>query len=331
MPQPEPMETITSAVVSTQPYQRTTTAIGTVLALRSVTLRNEDPGTVAEVHLETGAIVEQGDLLVALDVTVEQAELRALEAQLALAETLLERTQRASANQGASEADVDRARAERDVALANVARTQAVIERKTIRAPFRARVGLSDVHVGQYLSQGTSLTTLQGVAKNVNVDFSVTQEVAQGLDIGMQVTVLESADAIPVEATIVALDARVDATTRNTMVRAQLPGDSDAARPGSAVRVRVPVGPVREVVVVPVSAVRRSPAGDHVFVLEPDPAGDLRAHQRRVISGAMLGDVAVIESGLDAGEQVAASGSFKLFEGIKVNVAETSGAPAQAR
>jgi membrane fusion protein (multidrug efflux system) len=318
--QPEPIETITAAEVQAQPYLRTTTTIGTLLALRSVTLRNEEAGTVAESRLETGAIVEQGDLLVALDVGVEQAELRALQAQSVLAETLLERVERASKNQGASEADVDRARAEREVALANIARIEAVIARKTIRAPFRARIGLSDLHVGQYLAQGTQLTTLQSVDEELHVDFSVPQDIAAGLAVGRQVTVLVGHESRAVQAEIVALDARVDPMTRNALVRARVPGDSPAARPGSAVRVRVPIGEAREVSVVPVSALRRGPAGDHVFVLLPDDSGALRAHERRIVSGATLGDVVVVESGLARDEQVAASGSFKLFEGVQVNV-----------
>src|SRR5688572_3854341 len=159
--QPEPMESVTVSVAKERLHTRTTTAIGTVLALRSITLRNEVPGTVHEVTLAPGQIVEAGTVLVALDVSVERAELRAQEAQAALAETLLARMERASEHRGASAMEVDRARAERDVARAQVERIKAVIARKTIRAPFRARVGLADVHQGQYLDAGALLTTLQ--------------------------------------------------------------------------------------------------------------------------------------------------------------------------
>ncbi|HEV3409035.1 MAG TPA: efflux RND transporter periplasmic adaptor subunit, partial [Chthoniobacterales bacterium] len=176
--QPEPMESVRVAVAEEREHRKTTTAIGTVLALRSVTLRNELPGTVREVALTPGQIVEPGTVLVALDVSVEEAELKAAEAQAALAETVLKRTQRLDESRVTAETELDRARADRDVALAQIARVKAIIARKTIRAPFRARVGLADLHPGQYLNEGTQLTTLQGVDDAVHVDFTVPQRVA---------------------------------------------------------------------------------------------------------------------------------------------------------
>ncbi len=318
----EPTEAVTAAVAREREHLRTTTAIGTVLALRSVTLRNELAGTVRSVALVPGQVVEEGTVLVALDVAVEQAELAAQEAQAALAETLFGRMQRARDNRGASEADVDRARAERDVALAQVARTRALIERKTLCAPFRASVGLADVHEGQYLNEGTVLTTLQGIDEAVHVDFTVSQDVAAGLREGDQVEVAPSGSEAVFPATIVALDARVDPATRNALVRARIAAEHVPA-PGASVRVRVPVGASRRVVTIPVSGLRKGPAGDHVFVIEPDGEAQ-RAHLRAVVSGAMLGDEVVIESGLKVGERVAASGSFKLHEGVRVAIAEPS-------
>ena len=326
--QPEPVESVAVAVAAQREHVRTTTSIGTVLALRSITLRNEIPGTVREVRLETGKIVEPGTVLVALDVSVEEAELRAQEAEASLAETLLGRMQRASERQGASAADVDRALAVRDVALANVERFKAVIERKTLRAPFRARVGLADVHPGQYLNEGTELTTLQSVDDAVHVDFTVAQQVAAKLAVGDEVTVVSSADSPPIQARLVAIDARVDRETRNALVRARIDGTERAPSPGSSVRVRVPIGEPLQGVAIPVSAVRKGPAGDHVFVIERDGGGSVRARQRNVVSGAVLGDEVVIESGLRAGEEVAASGSFKLHEGVLVAVAGDSVAVA---
>jgi len=327
--QPEPTEAVAAAVAEEREHVRTTTAVGTVLALRSITLENEIEGTVREVNLPTGAVVEADTVLVALDVSVEEAELRAQQAQAELAGTLLERVQRASERNGASAADVDRARAERDVALANVARTRAVIERKTIRAPFRSRVGMADVHPGQYLAQGTELTTLQGVDDAVHVDFTVAQRAAAALRVGETVEVLVLADAPPLAARIVAVDARVDPSTRNALVRARIEGAEGTPAPGSSVRVRVPLGPPRQAVAVPVSALRRGPSGDHVFVLESDGEGQVRAHERAVESGPVLGDEVVIEEGLAAGERVAASGSFKLFDGVRVVVSEPAAAAEQ--
>jgi membrane fusion protein (multidrug efflux system) len=330
--QPEPIESVTVAIAKEVEHSRTTTSIGTVMALRSITVRNELPGTVRQVMLTPGQVVDAGTVLVALDVSVEEAELKAQEAQAALAETLLGRLQRASQNRAAAEADVDRARAERDVARAQIARTKAIIARKTIRAPFRARVGIADVHPGQYLNEGTQLTTLQGVDDAVHVDFTVAQQVAAGLRVGHSVEVFATSDSSPTAAKIVAVDARVDPATRNAMVRARIEGAANVPAPGASVRVRVPVGPPRTAVAIPTSALRRGPGGDHVFVIALAQDGKTRAHVRPVESGTMLGDEVVVHAGLSAGEQVAAAGSFKLREAALVAIASDPGSggnPAQ--
>jgi membrane fusion protein (multidrug efflux system) len=326
--QPEPMESVTVAVAAQREHRRTTTSIGTILALRSITLRNELPGTVRQVTLRPGDVVNEGTVLVALDVSVEEAELKAQEAQAALAETLLGRLQKAVQTRATAESEVDRARAELDVARAQIARTKAIIERKTVRAPFRARVGMADVHPGQFLEQGTQLTTLQGMDDAVHVDFTVPQAVAAGLREGEKVDVLAFGDTAPIPAKLVAIDARVDPATRNAMLRARIEGAASSPAPGASVRVRTPVGPPTTSVAIPVSALRKGPGGDHVFVIAPGKDGKPRAQLRPVQSGAMIGDEILIHAGLAAGEQVAASGSFKLRDGVLVAVAEQGQAHA---
>jgi membrane fusion protein (multidrug efflux system) len=319
---PEPMEAVSAALAGKRTHVEKTTAIGTVIALRSVTVRTELPGTVRETALVPGRVVEAGTVLVRLDVSVEEAELKAQEAQASLAEATLARVERAARSRAASDLELDRARAERDVAVAQVARTRAVIDRKTIRAQFRSRVGLADVHPGQYLSEGTLLTTLQSVEDGAHVDFSVSQDVAAGLRSGGVVEILASGQASPVLAQVVAVDAKVDPITRNAKVRARV--ESASSAPGTSVRVRVPVGAAADAVAVPASALRKGPEGDHVFVIESDKDGKPRAHLRRVRSGALLGDEVLIHAGLKSGEQVATSGSFKLREGVLVAVAAES-------
>ncbi|GKS59589.1 MexH family multidrug efflux RND transporter periplasmic adaptor subunit [Nitrospira sp.] len=316
--QPEPIEVVTVASVRELDHRPTTTSIGTVLALRSITLRNELPGTVRQVRLMPGHIVEAGTILVALDVAVEEAELKAQEAQVALARTVFDRRRHLSQDLAAAQEEVDRARADLDVGKAQIARIKAIIERKTIRAPFRARVGIADVHPGQYLNEGTALTTLQGVDDAAHVDFSVTQQVAVALHEGQPVDVFPPGVGSPLTAIIVALDARVDPATRNAIVRAKLDRAAAVVAPGSSVRVRVSVGASRKAVAVPVSAVRKGPGGDQVFVVSPDAEGRDRAHVRAVESGAMVGDEMVIHAGLAPGERIAASGSFKLREAVLV-------------
>jgi len=225
--------------------------------------------------------------------------------------------------------EVDRARADLDIALAQIARTQAIIARKTIRAPFKARVGIADVHPGQYLDEGTQLTTLQGVGDRVHVDFTVAQQVAANLREGGSVEVLVAGQTVPITARIVAVDARIDPTTRNAMVRARIDGSDQAPAPGASVRVQVPVGPSDMAIAIPVSALRKGPGGDQVFVIQPDEHGKTRAHTRLVKSGTMFGDEVVIHTGLSANEMVAASGSFKLRDGVLVGITGEQGKEKQ--
>src|SRR5207247_2138686 len=236
--QHEPIESVTVAVAKALEHRQTTTSIGTVIALRSITLRNELPGTVRQVMLTPGHVVDAGTLLVALDISVEAG-------------------------------------------------------------------GLADGHPGQYLNEGTQRTTLLGVDDAAHVDVTVAQRVAAGLRVGQSVDVFATSDSSSTASRIVAIDARIDPTTRNAMVRARIEGAANAPTPGASVRVRVPMGPPRTAVAVPVPALRQGPGGDHGFVIAPDKDGKTRAHARQVASGAMLGDEIVILAGLSAGARVA--------------------------
>lgn len=321
--QPEPAASVTAVTAAERPHHDSLTVIGSVLALRSVTLRNELAGTVRRVGLVPGAIVEAGTVLVALDVSVEQAELEALEAQAELARTSFERQQRLQAEHATTGIAVDQARAEHEVAVARIARTKAIIERKTIRAPFRARVGLADLHPGQYLNEGTELTTLQSVDASLHVDFAVPQDIAARLQRGDRVGILVNGDESPTAARVEAIDARVDTTTRSTVVRARVSRARGTLSPGASVRVQVATSDPRMAVAIPGSALRKGPEGDHVFVLREDGEGRIRAQLRAVEPAALLGDEVLIHDGLSAGEHVAASGSFKLRDGMPVSIART--------
>ena len=320
--QPEPVEVVMEAVAEGREHRDGATSIGTVVATRSITLRNEVPGTVRHARLSSGQVVDAGTLLIALDVSVEEAELAALEARAELAVATLARVERMAERRAASAIELDNARAERDVTRADIERVRAIIARKTIRAPFRARVGIADVHPGQFLDAGTVLTTLQGIDDEAYVDFAVSQSVAAGLAPGSVVRVSTGeGDAGGAEGRVVAVDARVDPATRNRTVRARVEGAAAELAPGASVRVWVPAGPARQVVAVPASALRKGPGGDHVFVLETE-SGETRARLRPVEAGPVLGDDVMIFSGVSADERVAAAGSFKLRDGVLVRVSE---------
>ena len=157
--------------------------------------------------------------------------------------------QRMIKQRAASDMEVDTARAERDVALAQIARTKAVIDRKTIRAPFRARIGISDVHPGQYLNEGTLLTTLQGVDDSAYVDFSVAQQVAASLRAGDTVQVFTAATRADRGVDSRDRRARRSGDAQRDRARARFRGANSAPTPGASVRVQVPVGVARLAVV----------------------------------------------------------------------------------
>jgi membrane fusion protein (multidrug efflux system) len=325
--QPETPEVVEAATAQPRQHQPSTTSIGTAVALRSIVLRNELPGTVREVALQPGAVVEAGAVLVTLDTSVEQAELAAQRAEAALAESRLNRTRQLVTHGAISVEELDTASAQHQVMRAQIARTEAIIARKTLRAPFRARVGIADVHPGQYLEEGTQLTTLQGVADAVYVDFAVAQQVAAGLRIGDSIQI---EGARQVDARIVAIDARVDAKSRNTTIRARTEAAA-VLSPGASVRVRTASAPAQSALAVPTSALRRSPEGDHVFVLAADAEGKLRAQLRRVQAGPALGDEVLIAHGLSAGERIATAGSFKLRDTALVAIAASTAAVPAAQ
>jgi membrane fusion protein (multidrug efflux system) len=154
----------------------------------------------------------------------------------------------------------------------------------------------------------------------------VAQQIASQLRPGARVEIF-SAGSSAISADIVALDARVDSATRNTTVRAKVGTTAQALTPGASVRVQVPIGPPRLAIAIPASAVRKGPEGSHVFVLIND-ADSTRVRMRRVQIDTTIGDETLVESGLSAGDRVAASGSFKLRDSALVAVIGESPAVA---
>ncbi len=262
------------------------------------------PVPSGEIRLAPGQIVDPGMVLVALDVSVEEAELKAQEAQAALARTVLDRRQNLNHEMATTQEEVDRARADLDIARAQIARTKAIIARKTIRAPFRARVGMADVHPGQYLNEGSLLTTLQGIDDGAHVDFTVAQQVAAGLHEGEPVEVFAGSDASATTAKIVAIDARIDPATRNAVVRARIEGTGNAPSPGSSVRVRsaggcIAQGRCRS----GERAAKRTGRRSCVSSLPRTRTAGFGLMSSRSRAGRWFGDEVVIQAGLAAGEQ----------------------------
>ncbi|MBX3354513.1 MAG: efflux RND transporter periplasmic adaptor subunit [Phycisphaeraceae bacterium] len=358
---PEMPEAVATAEVARITWGPTARLSGTVFAKQSVTLSNEVSGRVREVSFESGKVVEQGEILVTLDDSTQRADLEAAQASLRVAEAQVltaesnlrlrqashRRIANAHAAGAANEQELDQSQANLDQAEAAVAQAKAVmdqaaalvrqfettISKLTLRAPFRARAGLRNIHPGQFLSEGTTVVGLQSIDDSIFLDFAVPQDQAwrvQRGDVVMASVPMLGPDPRPI--TVVALDATADRGTRNVRVRGEIANPGEVLRPGMWVDVEVPVDRPAEHLSIPATAIRRASFGDHVFVIEPDPAapGVLRAHQRLVTLGPSLGGRTIVTSGVREGEVVATDGSFKLREGVMVAPGEPSGTRAAA-
>ncbi|MDP6376135.1 MAG: efflux RND transporter periplasmic adaptor subunit [Pseudomonadales bacterium] len=318
---PEPIEAVEVFVSREELWQPVTSVTAEVVARRSVTLRNELAGTIEAVGFEPGDEVESGQLLLRLDTSEERANLAAAKAEAQVAKLDLARNQKLIASGAGTEEARDRARARFDAAMAVVRRLEAVIGKKTLRAPFAARAGLHELEAGQFLDKASTITRLMGLDEEIWVDFSLPQEQA-ALEISSSVMVtLGGPDGRSASARIIGRDAFVNERSRNVRFRALVTNDLLRAVPGSLASVEVPLGEARVAALVPVTSVRKDSFGAKVFVLQPaeeGARGDSRAESRSVTLGPQRGDL-VIVVGVEVGERVAANGAFKLRHGVLVN------------
>ncbi|MEM1229005.1 MAG: efflux RND transporter periplasmic adaptor subunit [Pseudomonadota bacterium] len=316
---PEPAEAVEFVQVVSRSVQPSTQVTGQVVAVRSAELRTEVAGVIREVGFEPGSQVADGALLLALDTRQEQAELAQAQAALALARLDLDRARRLRET-GATTVDaLDRASVAMRSAAAEVDAVRARIARREIRAPF---AGITDLHrfePGQFLEAGTAVTRLVSSEDRLWVDFSVPAQ--QAAAVGDTVEVRLSRERAAVPGRILARDAVVDEQSRNLRFRAEVPRAALGALPGALVQVRVTVGESRQAALVPATAVRRDAFGARVFVLttaeEGAPAPE-RAQLRNVELGEQLGAELVVLRGLEPGERIAATGAFKLRDGVLV-------------
>lgn len=315
---PEPVEAVDTVPAKRGSWSASARAIGTVVAKKQLEIRNELAGTVAELGFTSGTTVEHGQLLVQLDVRQERALLSATEAEAQLAKQTLDRRIGLTSSPAFSAQEVDRARAESAAATARARSLEVAIEKKRIVAPFRARIGITDLQPGAYLDVGTLIGRLQGIDADAYVDFSLPQDNAAAVQPGATVTI--SGVSIPngsADAKIVAVDDSIDGSNRSVRFRAVAEGLGDVLRPGTFLDVTVVISKPHDAIMVPLTAVRRSPDGQHVFVIVEEQ-GKKRARERPVQTGPVQDDDIVIEKGLVADEIIAASGSFKLRDGLAV-------------
>lgn len=319
-----PPEAVTTVVAAQQEWEQTVSAIGSVTPVNGVTVSADLSGVVRAIEFESGRTVKAGDVLVRLDVRQEQAQLASLQAQLNLARLNYDRAKGLRGEGVLSQADYDTAKAELDKADANVKEIQAIIDRKTITAPFSGVTGIRLIHLGQYLAEGTPIVPLQSLDP-IHVDFGVPQQSLGSIKVGGAIRVTTDGLAgAAFEGKITAIDSVVDAATRNAQVQATLANPGHQLHPGMFVKADAILPATTPVIAIPTSAIRYAPYGDSVFIVEQvkGPKGNeyLGVRQQVVKLGEARGDQVAVLTGLKAGEQVVTSGVFKLRNGAAVLV-----------
>ena len=333
---PERSETVELAIATSTTWQDQSSVIGEVVAVKSLELTNEIAGRVSFVGFQPGAKVAAGQLLVRLDIREEQARRSAAAAEVTLALLLLDRNRKLTQTGMSSAADLDRAQAAYTAATSAVSALDAIIEKKRIKAPFAATAGLHQLDVGEYLHAGRAITRLVGLDRIIWIDFSVPQHQAilgVGDSVVVSGTVAQGFTGTnqTLTARIVARDSQVDSQSRQIRLRAEINNISGLLLPGSFVKVTVPVGSRRSVILIPSEAVRYDALGANVYVLQNAEKGadaTYRAVKRAVILGPQKGLRWVVLSGLDAGEQLAGLGAFKLRDGVLVRINNGRQAPS---
>jgi len=316
-----PPETVATAIARAENWPDTLPAVGSVSAAQGVTVAPEIAGTVTEIAFESGASVQPGDLLVRLDTSSEEAQLRAAEAQTELARLNAERNRKLRQDNTVSQSELDATEATLKQAQANADGIRATIAKKTLRAPFAGKLGIRLVNLGEQLNVGQGIVSLQSLSP-VFVDFSLPQQEFARLQTGLKVRAF--LDAYPTnqfEGELTAINPDLDPVTRSVRVRAKFANAGELLRAGMFVRVSVILPEEKPVLVVPATAVMSAPFGDSVFVITPDDkpgSTNLVAQQKFIRTGRMHGDFVSVETGLKAGDKVATAGLFKLRNGVSV-------------
>ncbi|RKH91363.1 efflux RND transporter periplasmic adaptor subunit [Corallococcus sp. AB045] len=320
----QPPESVTSAQAESFGWQGTRSAVGTVMALRGVTLSAELPGVVNDIRFENGASVKKGQVLIQLDTSSEQAQLAGAEADAELSRLTRERAEKLNAQGANTQSDLDAVRARALQSSATVAHLKSLIAKKTIRAPFDGRIGIRQVELGQLVSPGNPIASLQSSTPAL-VEFQLPQQalaqVKQGQKVRLRVDVFPGESW---EGDLTTINPEVELSSRNVRMRATVPNADGRLLPGMFVSVEVLSDASEQVVAIPATAVLFAPYGDSVFTLAEgkDAAGKtaLLARQQFVRLGERRGDYVAVTSGLKPGQTVVSSGVFKLRNGASVVV-----------
>jgi membrane fusion protein (multidrug efflux system) len=318
----QPPETVSSAVVREEKWQTTLSAIGSVAAVEGVNVTTEIAGLVRELDFESGALVAKDVVLVRLDTSSEEAQLRAVKAQVELARITLEREQKLRSESMVSQSELDTAEATMKQDLANAEAIQATIEKKTIRAPFAGRLGIRQINLGQYLDVGKPIVSLQSLTP-IYANFTLPQQQLAQLNTGMRVRL--QTDAFPdrkFEGKLTAINPDLDASTRSVALQATFENPDQLLRPGMFARVEVILPEEKNVLVIPAISLISEAYGQSVYVIESSASSNgkpnLTVQQRFIRTGRAQGDFVTVESGLKVGDRIVTAGAFKLRSGMAV-------------
>ena len=323
-----PPETVTATTVSQAQWEQVISSTATISAVQGVVVSAEADGRVTQILFESDALVEAGQVLLQLDTSSEDSQLASAKAAAGLARTELARLRKLIKKNLASEDAVDRAEAQLKETVAQVGVIEALIDKKTVRAPFGGRLGLRQVDLGQILAVGDPVVALQTLDP-VYVDFSITQQNLSQLQRGMKVRV--TSDASPGEVffgEISAINLEVDPVTRNVQVQALADNPDEKLRAGMFVNVELLLPDTQQVLPVPATAILYAPFGNSVFVIDEqknEKTGETEKvlRQQFVTLGQARGDLIDVTNGLQAGETIVTSGVFKLRTGMKVVIDNT--------
>ena len=342
---PQPASAVSSAAAKTERWSDDSDAVGTLVAVNGTDVTTESGGVVRAIEFEAGQPVQAGAVLVRLNSDNEQATLKSLETSARLAKVQADRWQQLGKDKLVSLDEVQQRVAASASAQAQADAQRALIAQKTIRAPFSGELGIRKVNLGQFVSPGAPIVSLQQLDP-IYVDFTLPEQQMDKLKPGTVVNA--TVDALPgqtFEGRVTAIEPRVDPNTRNFTAQATLDNGDGLLRPGAYARVRFASGGEREVVVIPQTAVSFNPYGNAVFVIsktarkegETDMQGKpltgdkFVVNQRFVKTGATRGDLIAVTDGLKPGEEVATSGLLKLRNDAEVTINNTVLPSADAR
>ena len=326
---PVPTSTVTAMKVDYQQWQPQLSAVGTMRAVRGVDVTSEVAGLVRTINFKSGDEVKAGQVLAQLNADSDIAQLHSLEAAADLASTVYERDKQQLAAEVISKAQVDTDAGDLKSKRAQVAQQAALVEKKTIRAPFAGKLGISTVNPGQYLNAGDKLVTLQTIDP-VYVDFNLPQQQLPLVAIGQKVILTADAyKGVTFEGKVNAINPKVDTNTRNVMIEATVPNPKRLLLPGMFATVKLNSGDEQRYLTLPQTAITYNPYGDTVFVVKESDKKDakgntvLTAQQVFVTTGPTRGDQVAILKGVEPGAQVVTSGQVKLKNGSPVAINNT--------